>query len=263
MKKLVISPPLVKRFLSFATSFILSAPFVYAAETNKDLTLSDGDGESPKVIFVDADSKKLILQKLDAGAATLFNDEGEICLLSSNDEDDFVCFVTTNGQPALMWSGINTTEPGIQVSADGKLQYRNAAGSWNNFDSLSGSSASISAGDLSADKIAVGAGKIIVGNGSSQGAAVSMSGDVTIDTAGATSIAAGVIVNADVNSSAAIAGSKIAPNFGAQAVSTTGNISGAAMTATGDVTVDNAKSLKLSELDANGADLSPSLVPLA
>ena len=63
-----------------------------------------------------------------------------------------------------------------------------------------------------------------------------------------------MIVNADVNSSAAIAGIKIDPDFGAQAVSTTGNISGAAMTATGDVTLNNARSLKLSERKDNGVN---------
>ena len=110
--------------------------------------------------------------------------------------------------------------------------------------------ASISAGDLSADKIAVADGKIIVGNSSDQGAAVSMTGDVTISSAGATSIATGAIVNADVNASAAIAGSKITPNFGAQAV-TAGNISGAAITASDDVTVGNAKSVILKDSDGS------------
>jgi hypothetical protein len=44
-------------------------------------------------------------------------------------------------------------------------------------------------------------------------------------------IAAGVIVNADVNASAAIAGTKIDPDFGAQAVVTTGNVTGARLVA--------------------------------
>jgi hypothetical protein len=219
-----------------------------------DFKLKKSDSSSlnsPKVILVDQDNKQLILQKLEAGAATLFNDEGKICLLSS-DEDDYICFVTTDHKPALMWSGIDTTEPGIQVAADGKLQYRNANGSWKDFDSLSGNGGNegISAGDLSADKIAVGAGKIIVGNGSSQGAAVSMSGDFSINNTGVTSIAPGVIVNADVNSSAAIAGSKIDPDFGAQAV-TAGSISGAAMTATGHITAGNGKSVKLKDSDGS------------
>jgi hypothetical protein len=45
----------------------------------------------------------------------------------------------------------------------------------------------------------------------------------------ATAIAAGSIVNADVNAAAAIAGTKISPDFGSQAVSTTGTITGASL----------------------------------
>ena len=51
------------------------------------------------------------------------------------------------------------------------------------------------------------------------------------------SIVDGSIVNADVNASAAIAGSKISPDFGSQNIVTTGSISGAAGTFTGDVSI--------------------------
>jgi len=51
------------------------------------------------------------------------------------------------------------------------------------------------------------------------------------------SIVDGSIVNADVNASAAIAGSKISPDFGSQNIVTTGSISGAAGTFTGDLTI--------------------------
>lgn len=53
-------------------------------------------------------------------------------------------------------------------------------------------------------------GNILVGNGSNVAVSVNPSGDVDITNAGVFSIAAGVIVNADVNSSAAIAISKTA-----------------------------------------------------
>ena len=48
--------------------------------------------------------------------------------------------------------------------------------------------------------------------------------DVTVASA---NIVDGTIVNADVNASAAIAGTKISPDFGSQNVATTGNITGA------------------------------------
>lgn len=62
-----------------------------------------------------------------------------------------------------------------------------------------------------------------------------VSGDITITSSGVSAIAAGIIVDADVNASAAIAGTKISPDFGAQNVVTTGNITGGAFipTATG------------------------------
>jgi cytoskeletal protein CcmA (bactofilin family) len=52
-----------------------------------------------------------------------------------------------------------------------------------------------------------------------------VSSDLTGGASIATSIASDVIVNADVNASAAIAGTKIDPDFGSQAVTTTGLIS--------------------------------------
>jgi len=52
----------------------------------------------------------------------------------------------------------------------------------------------------------------------------SVSSDLTSGASIATSIAAGSIVDADVNASAAIAGTKISPNFGSQTVGTTGNV---------------------------------------
>lgn len=50
---------------------------------------------------------------------------------------------------------------------------------------------------------------ILVGNVSNVATDVAMSGDITIDNAGVTNISSGVIVNADVNASAAIAYSKL------------------------------------------------------
>lgn len=53
-------------------------------------------------------------------------------------------------------------------------------------------------------------GDMLVGNGSNLAAAVTMSGDVTISNAGVAAIGAGVIVDADVNASAAISADKLA-----------------------------------------------------
>lgn len=53
-------------------------------------------------------------------------------------------------------------------------------------------------------------GKILMGNGSNVGTEVTPSGDVTMTNAGVNAIAAGVIIDADVKSDAAIAYSKLA-----------------------------------------------------
>ena len=123
-------------FIALTVTSIFWANTAIALQTNKNLLLSDGEDDSPQIILVDGDSKQLVLQKLDSGAATLLNEEGSICFLSDNDTDDTICFTTNSHQPAIMWSGIDTKEPGIQVSNEGKLQYRNAAGSWIDFDTL-------------------------------------------------------------------------------------------------------------------------------
>jgi hypothetical protein len=58
-----------------------------------------------------------------------------------------------------------------------------------------------------------------------------VSGDITIGSTGTAAIGSGVIVNADVNASAAIAGTKVSPDFGSQTVTTTGLFSAALGTA--------------------------------
>jgi hypothetical protein len=58
-----------------------------------------------------------------------------------------------------------------------------------------------------------------------------VSGDITIGSTGTAAIGSGVIVNADVNASAAIAGTKISPDFGSQNIITTGLFSHALGTA--------------------------------
>jgi len=77
------------------------------------------------------------------------------------------------------------------------------------------------------------AGRVLLGNASNVPTATEVTGDVTINSTGVTAIGSGVIVNADVSASAAIAGSKIAPDFGAQNVLTTGTITGANLNVTG------------------------------
>jgi len=80
-------------------------------------------------------------------------------------------------------------------------------------------SGNFSAGTITAD---------LAGNASTVTTNANLTGDVT-SVGNATSIAAGVIVNADVNASAAIAGTKISPDFGSQNVVTTGTSTAASL----------------------------------
>ena len=88
------------------------------------------------------------------------------------------------------------------------------------------------------------AGRVLMGNSSNVPTATVVSGDVTISNSGVTAIAAGAIAtaeiaddavtsakiadgtidNSNVNASAAIAGTKVSPNFGSQNIETTGTL---------------------------------------
>lgn len=82
-------------------------------------------------------------------------------------------------------------------------------------------------------------GDIFVGNASNIATGVAPSGDITLTNAGVFGIAAGVIVNADVNASAAIAYSKLAALPSSQIlVGSAGNVA-TAVAMTGDIAITN------------------------
>ena len=88
--------------------------------------------------------------------------------------------------------------------------------------------------------IALANGHIFVGNASNLAADVAMTGDVLISNAGVTSIATGVIVNADINAAAAIAFSKLAAlTSGNILVGSAGNVP-TSVAMSGDITISNA-----------------------
>ena len=101
---------------------------------------------------------------------------------------------------------------------------------------------------------------ILVGNATNVATAVAMSGDATMDNAGALTIGAskitsakildGSITNIDVNTSAAIAGTKINPDFGTQNVVTTGTLGSGAITSSGDIAA-NGGSLTTNQTTGN------------
>lgn len=98
---------------------------------------------------------------------------------------------------------------------------------------------------------------ILVGSAGNVATSVAVTGDVTISNAGVTAIATGVIVNTDVNASAAIAGSKINPDFGSQNILTTGTLTTGQAILGGTATNDSAAAGKIGEyIVATGTSVS-------
>ena len=96
-----------------------------------------------------------------------------------------------------------------------------------------------SSAGIALSKLASGtSGQIIVANSSGVPTWVSETGDITISDTGVTAISSGVIVNADVNASAAIALSKLASGTSGQIVVANGSGVPTYTTISGDITVD-------------------------
>ena len=91
-----------------------------------------------------------------------------------------------------------------------------------------------------AGEIALADGSVLIGNASNVAAANAVSGDITISNTGVVAIASGVIVNADVNASAAIAFAKLAALPSAQILVGNGSNVAVAVAVSGDVTISNA-----------------------
>jgi hypothetical protein len=83
------------------------------------------------------------------------------------------------------------------------------------------------------------AGNVVLGNVSNVPTSTALTGDVTVNSSGVTAIASGVIVNADVNASAAIDFSKLATlSSGNILVGSAGNVA-TSTAVTGDVTISS------------------------
>lgn len=96
---------------------------------------------------------------------------------------------------------------------------------------------------------AVEPGYIIVGNASTVGVDVVVSGDITMATNGAVAIATGVIVNADVSGSAAITGGKLDLTSGTGAITSSGAISGTAISASGQLSLTGGGMFSITQLN--------------
>lgn len=88
------------------------------------------------------------------------------------------------------------------------------------------------------------AGRVLIGDASNVVTGVAMTGDITMNSSGVTAIGSGVIVNADINASAAIAYSKLASLATGQALIGNGGVP-TATTLSGDVTVSSGGTMSI------------------
>lgn len=101
-------------------------------------------------------------------------------------------------------------------------------------------------------------GNIVLGNSSNVATSTTVTGDVTISNTGVTAISSGVIVNADINASAAIAYSKLASlTSGNILIGSAGNVA-TSTAVTGDVTISNAGVTAISSGVIVNADINAS-----
>jgi hypothetical protein len=111
----------------------------------------------------------------------------------------------------------------------------------------------VGASNDTAETMQLNAGELLVGDANNDAKAMTISGDVTFNASGESSIEAGTIVDNDINSSAAIAGTKINPDFGGQDLTTTGNIGAGAANISGNITLSGTVDGR--DIAADGTDL--------
>lgn len=93
-------------------------------------------------------------------------------------------------------------------------------------------------GDAALKEVGTGANDVAAGAHTHTASQISGLGVLaTVSSVTATELGATKVTNAKINSAAAIAGSKVDPQFGAQAVTTTGTLAAARLTSTGEVKV--------------------------
>jgi hypothetical protein len=140
-----------------------------------------------------------------------------------------ICYLFSDNKLYLYGNDNQWTEIGAQIDdlevTTGKL----ADGAVTSAKILDGTIVNVdinASAAIALTKLATGTiGTVVLHNASGVPTATALSGDVTVNSSGVTTIASGVIVDADVNASAAIADTKLAT------IATTGKVSNSATTA--------------------------------
>jgi sporulation protein YlmC with PRC-barrel domain len=181
-------------------------------------------------VIVNADvsaSAAIALSKLASGTS------GQVIVANSS---GVPTWVSETGDVTISDTGVTAISSGVIVNADVSAS---AAIDYSKLASLT-------------------SGNILVGNASNVATSTAMSGDVTITNTGVTAISSGVIVNADINTSAAIALSKLASGTSAQVVLANSSGVPTYTSVTGDVTISNTGVTAISSGVIVNADVSAS-----
>jgi hypothetical protein len=116
--------------------------------------------------------------------------------------------LSTDGSGALSWS---TPSAGVTDGDKGDITVGSGGSSWIIDNDVITNAKIKSDAAIAYSKLAtMTAGSVLLGNASNVATVTALSGDVTVSSTGVTAIGAGVIVNADISASAAIAASKLA-----------------------------------------------------
>jgi hypothetical protein len=170
------------------------------------------DANEIRLIGADATADRTITLPNVTGTVVTTGDSGTVT--SAMIADDSIVNADINASAAIVDTKLAT------IATAGKVS--NSATTATNANTASAIVARDGSGNFTAGTITAN----LTGTASNVTTNANLTGDVT-SVGNATSIAAGVIVNADVNASAAIAGTKISPDFGSQTVATAGIYSAA------------------------------------
>lgn len=159
-----------------------------------------------------------------------------------------------NASAAIAYSKLNLS--GSIVNADISGSAAIAYSKLNLTGSILNADISASAAIAFSKLAALTSGNILVGSVGNVATSVAMSGDITIDNAGVTAIGSGVIVDADINASAAIAFSKLASlTSGNILVGSAGNVA-TSVAMSGDATIVASGALTIANSAVSNAKLA-------
>lgn len=204
-----------------------------------------GTYSAPKVIGLQG--RPVSPNAPSTGEAFIWN--GSVWAASSNIYSDSITSAVIQGSSIytpllaldgkLIFTGIDP--PGASVSntgeailyfdlSEGKIKFSENGGAYSYLSPF------FAGGDLSGDNTSQVVEKI---NGATVPAAGSLTTNHVLKVSGASALSYGLIVNDNVDASAAIAGSKVNPDFGSQNIVTLGSITGDSIVSTTSVTGDS------------------------